>query len=48
MFRDLGMRFSRYNQRHALAGVSEIIDQRNYNYIEAIKIAVMEDSIAYF
>jgi hypothetical protein len=48
MFRDLGMRFSKYNQRHALAGVSDIIDQRNYNYIEAIKIAVMEDSIAYF
>jgi len=48
MFRDLGMRFSKYNQRKALAGISDMIDQRNYNYIDAIKIAVMEDSIAYF
>ena len=48
MFRDIGMRFTKYNQRVSLAGISDIIDSRNYNFINAIKIAIQEDSIAYF
>lgn len=40
MFRDIGMRFTKYNQRHSLAGISDVIDSRNYNFIDAIKIAI--------
>lgn len=39
-FRDMGLRFSKFNQRHTLAGISKVVDQRNYNYIEALKIAI--------
>ena len=38
MFRDLGMRFSKYNQRHALAGVSDIIDQRKQLYQISLEV----------
>ncbi len=42
------MRFTKFNQRKSLAGISDVIDSRNYNYINAIKIAIQEDSMAYF
>lgn len=31
-----------------MAGINAILGSRNYNYIDAIKIAVKEDSVAYW
>ena len=48
MFRDIGMRMSKFNRRDSIKGISQIINSRNYQYIDAMKIAIEEDSIAYF
>lgn len=47
-FKDLGFRFTKYNRLKSLKGIHTILGQRNYEYIDAIKIAIKEDSIAYF
>jgi hypothetical protein len=47
-FKDLGFRFTKYNRLKSLRGIHTILGQRNYEYIDAIKIAVKEDSIAFF
>lgn len=44
----MGMRFSKYNRYKTLAGINDMVDQRNYNYIDALKIAILDDSIAFF
>lgn len=47
-FRDLGFRFSKYNRAQALAGYNRPLGERNYQYLDAFKIAVQEDSAAYW
>lgn len=47
-FRDLGMRFSKYNRRTTLKGISYVLDSRNFDYIGALKISIYEDAVAYW
>jgi len=44
----LGFRFSKYNRQMALAGYNLPLGERNYQYLEAFKIALKEDSAAYW
>ncbi len=47
-FKDLGFRFTKYNRLKSLRGIHAILGKRNYEYIDAMKIAIKEDSVAYF
>jgi len=42
------MRFSKFNRKATVDGISRVLDARNYNYIEAMKIAIHEDAVAYY
>ena len=47
-FRDLGIRFSKYNRRTTLKGISHVLDSRQFDYVHALKVAIYEDAVAYW
>jgi hypothetical protein len=44
----MGFRFSKYNTQQALAGYNMPLGERNFSYLEAFRIALSEDSAAYW
>lgn len=48
IFQDFGLRLSKYNRYHNLRGIDTNLNQRHEMIIEAMKLAVQEDSIAYW